>query len=51
MDEIVIWRPVARGMVSIADVNRGDVPLEHLIILNGLLDAQDAAEAEAANQK
>lgn len=50
MDEIVIWRPVARGMVNIADVNRGDVPLEHLIIINGLIDARDAAEAEAQDK-
>jgi hypothetical protein len=46
----VIWRPVLAGHVTIDAVNRGDVTLDHLLKLNALMDAQQAAE-EAASKK
>lgn len=43
----MIWRPVYRGKVSLAEVKSGVADLVDLLKLNALLDAEEAAEAAA----
>lgn len=46
-DQFVIWRPIMEGKVTLGEVNRSEVGLAELIVLNQLLDAQAAAEFAA----
>jgi hypothetical protein len=42
--EILIWRPVMAGKVSLADVKSGAVNVSDLQKINSLMDLQAAAE-------
>jgi len=44
IDELVIWRPILEGLVSIGEVTRGEVDIIDLLKLNALLDMRAAAE-------
>jgi len=44
VEELVIWRPILEGLVSIGEVTRGDVDIIDLLKLNALLDMRAAAE-------
>lgn len=47
---MVIWRPILAGHVTLEAVNCGRVSLLDLLKLNALMDAQEAAEDEAAKK-
>ena len=44
VEELVIWRPILEGLVSIGEVTRGDVDIIDLLKLNALLDMRAAME-------
>lgn len=46
----VIWRPIMAGMVSLGEVERGEVPLARLMQLNGLLDMRDDMQRQAQKE-
>ena len=46
----VIWRPIMAGMVSLGEVERGDVPLHRLMQLNGMLDMRDDLQRQAQKE-
>ena len=45
-----IWRPIMADKVTLGEVVRGDVDLEHIMKLNALLDFQ-AAMQDAETKK
>lgn len=50
-EQIIIWRPILEGMVSLEAVETGAVSLERLMQLNGLLDMRAAIQREASDDR
>lgn len=48
--ELIVWRPVLAGHVSLDAVRRAEVDLLDLMKLNALMDAQDAARSHASRK-
>jgi hypothetical protein len=48
--ELVIWRPILAGKVTIGECRRGEVSLLDLAKLNAMLDMAQAAEQREADR-
>lgn len=48
--EFLIWRPIVGGHLTLTEVKNGTADLMDLLKINALMDAQEAAEAEAAER-
>ena len=48
--EIVIWRPILEGIVSLEAVKKGEVDIIDLLKINALLDMKAAMEKREANK-
>jgi hypothetical protein len=46
-EELIIWRPIMEGLVTIAEVKSGDIDIIDLLKLNALLDMKAALEKRA----
>jgi hypothetical protein len=44
LEELVIWRPILEGLVTIAEVKSGEADIIDLLKLNSLLDMRAATE-------
>jgi len=44
VDELLIWRPIIDGIVSLADVKNGEIDIDDLLKINAILDMRAAAE-------
>lgn len=44
IEELIIWRPIVEGLVTISEVKSGDVDIIDLMKLNALLDMRSAME-------
>ncbi|GAB1827411.1 hypothetical protein MyNCGM70_02750 [Achromobacter xylosoxidans] len=45
--ELIIWRPILAGHISLDAVRQGHVDLLDILKLNALMDAQEAQQAQA----
>jgi hypothetical protein len=46
-EELIIWRPVMEGLVSLADVKTGLIDIVDLTKLNSLMDMKAAYEQKS----
>lgn len=44
LEELIIWRPILDGLVTIGEVKSGEVDIIDLMKLNALLDMKAAME-------
>lgn len=44
LEELIIWRPILEGLVTIGEVKSGDVDIVDLMKLNALMDMKAAME-------
>ena len=51
MSQMVVFRPVAKGIVSMADVNRGFISWDDLLKINAMIDMQAAYDKAEMDKK
>jgi hypothetical protein len=51
VQELIIWRPVLEGLISVKEVKEGYVDIIDLLKLNALMDMRAAMERRALEEK
>jgi hypothetical protein len=51
IQELVIWRPILEGLISVKEVKEGYVDIIDLLKLNALMDMRAAMERRATEEK
>jgi len=49
-DEMIIWRVVMEGLITITEIKNGEVDLVDLLKMNALLDLKNALDERAMQE-